>query len=282
MFKIRVPATSANLGPGFDCLGMAVNCYNTFLFSPSKTIEQPDHLVIQSYLHTCRQAGQTARPLRVEVEGHIPMARGLGSSAACVTAGVLAAEQMLEVSFTPSQRLEFATQMEGHPDNVAPALLGGIVCSAFQQGRVLSCSVPVKETISLLVLIPDQPLSTQAARAVLPKQVAFADAVFNSAHVGLLISALCSGRDDLLQEAFRDRLHQPYRSSLIPGFDGILEHAYSLGAKGAFLSGAGSSIMLVSPALAVADGMREFLQNHPWQWELRPLAVDQQGAVFLA
>ena len=278
IFRVKVPATSANLGPGFDSLGMAVNCYNHFAFRLASNEIPNEHLCLASYQHAAAGLGVTLPAVDVETQAEIPIARGLGSSAACIAAGILAAEFFSGRPISMADKLRLATEIEGHPDNVAPALLGGVVSSVYRNGDVHSCPIPLAKPLTLLALVPDQALTTHEARAVLPKQVSYADAVFNVSHVSLLVSALASGAYDLLKEAFQDRLHQPYRSGLIPGFNEILDSAYTLGAKGAFLSGAGSTIMVVEPAEQTEALLRAYLSQHEWQWELRKLKIDLQGA----
>ncbi len=260
-FAVRVPATSANLGPGFDALGLALDLYNLVHVEPSDrvTVEVagegagalphgPDNLI---YRAMARLAAEVERPppsVRLRCTNGIPLGRGLGSSSAAIVAGVVAGNHLLGAPLSPIALLELAVRLEGHPDNVTPALLGGVrVCVVAERG-VLQAPVILARPLEAVLFVPDFPMATEAARRLLPAVVPLHDAVFNVGRVALLVAALGHGDYDLLGEATRDRLHQERRTALFPAMPALLNAALEAGARGAFLSGAGSTL------LALADG----------------------------
>ena len=246
--KVSVPATSANIGSGFDALGLAVTLYNTVTF------EESDHLDISAADGTRIPRGETNLVYRsatalfdkVGQTNAIPMARGLGSSSACIIAGLLGANRMLGDVLNTQELLTLATSIEGHPDNVAPALLGGLTSSVFEDGVVYSVKRDVDESLCFAAIVPDYKLLTEAARAALPKEVTHKDAVYNLSRAALIPAAFCEGRHDLLAIATEDKLHQPYRMPLMPGSKEVFDMARLCGAKAVYVSGAGSTVMAVA------------------------------------
>ena len=226
--KVSVPATSANIGSGFDALGLAVTLYNTVTFEESEVLDissadgtriprGESNLVYRSAKGLFEKVGKQIPPLKITQTNPIPMARGLGSSSACIIAGLLGANRMLGDVLNTQELLTLATSIEGHPDNVAPALLGGLTSSVFEDGKVYSVKRNVDETLCFAAIVPDYKLLTEAARAALPKEVSHKDAVYNLSRAALVPAAFCEGRHDLLAIATEDKLHQPYRMPLMPG-----------------------------------------------------------------
>ena len=245
--KVSVPATSANIGSGFDALGLAVTLYNTVTFEESEVLD------ISSADGTRIPRGESnlvyrkqIPPLKITQTNPIPMARGLGSSSACIIAGLLGANRMLGDVLNTQELLTLATSIEGHPDNVAPALLGGLTSSVFEEGKVYSVKRNVDETLCFAAIVPDYKLLTEAARAALPKEVSHKDAVYNLSRAALVPAAFCEGRHDLLAIATEDKLHQPYRMPLMPGSKEVFDMARLCGAKAVYVSGAGSTVMAVA------------------------------------
>ena len=258
--SIRVPATSANLGPGFDALGLALDLFNTLALSPSDADsltangEGAAHLngLTSTIAHDAahrvlRALGCDVAGVHLSMDNAIPLARGLGSSSAAIVGGMLAANQWARRetgNFLSSRELlEMATAIEGHPDNVAPALLGGLVVAAGGEAGVAAVRVEVPVWPRFVAWVPDAQLSTTKARAVLPDAVSRADAIYNLSRAALLVAALSAGRWDVLGEALGDRLHQNQRAPMVPGFDAIVAAAKTGGALGATLSGAGPTIL---------------------------------------
>ena len=243
MITVTVPATSANVGAGFDSLGLAVSMYNVFTFEEADRIQitsvdgthiptGSNNLVYRSARVVYDQLGIPVKGLRITQKNTIPMARGLGSSSACIVAGILGANALLGNKLTRRQMLTLATSIEGHPDNVAPAMLGGFVTSVIDEGQVYS----VKKEI-------DTELAK--ARAALPAMVSHKDAVYNLSRAALATAAFCDGNYALLDVATKDVLHQQYRLPLITGGDEVFELAQDLGALAVYISGAGPTIMAV-------------------------------------
>ena len=250
--KVSVPATSANIGSGFDALGLAVTLYNTVTFEESEVLDissadgtriprGESNLVYRSAKGLFEKAGKQIPPLKITQTNPIPMARGLGSSSACIIAGLLGANRMLGDVLNTQELLTLATSIEGHPDNVAPALLGGLTSSVFEDGKVYSVKRNVDETLCFAAIVPDYKLLTEAARAALPKE-----AVYNLSRAALVPAAFCEGRHDLLAIATEDKLHQPYRMPLMPGSKEVFDMARLCGAKAVYVSGAGSTVMAVA------------------------------------
>ena len=255
--KVSVPATSANVGSGFDALGLAVTLYNTATFEPADQLEissadgtriprNESNLVYRSAKRLFDQVGKRMPPLRIVQTNPIPMARGLGSSSACIIAGLLGANRLLGDVLDTQELLTLATAIEGHPDNVAPALLGGLTSSVFEAGTVYTVKRDVDQSLCFAAIVPDYKLLTEAARAALPAQIPHKDAVYNLSRAALLPAAFCEGRHDLLAIATEDKLHQPCRLPLMPGASQVFALAKQCGAKAVYVSGAGSTVMAVA------------------------------------
>jgi len=260
--KVRVPATSANLGPGFDVLGMALNLYNEFTFCLrtqsagaglciSKTGEGSEdipsderNLVYRAFKTVLTRTGGRVPPLEIGINNRIPLSRGLGSSATAIIGGILGANTLFGNPLSESEILILATQIEGHPDNVTPAFSGGITVTMGQAGAGFRYQKidPPRDLIAI-VLVPDYTLDTRAAREVLPEEVPFKDAVFNIGRVASLVAALTMNRVDLIAHTCADRMHEPYREHLVAGFKAVREAGLRAGALAVCLSGAGPSII---------------------------------------
>ena len=255
---VRAPATSANLGAGFDCLGLALDLWNEVRAEPSTT-QDDSNLILRAARATCESVGATYTGFDIECTNRIVFSRGLGSSAAAIVCGVLLANQSLGNPLDSSAVLDLATRLEGHPDNVAPCLLGGVrVALCTQNGRVIQAPVAVASALQAVCFVPDIGIATPTARAVLPSSVSLSDAVFNVGRASLMVAALSSGRFDLLREATRDRLHQPHRLPLFPAGATLLEAAMSAGALGAFVSGAGPTILALCTEAEIASVKEAF------------------------
>jgi homoserine kinase len=255
---VRAPATSANLGPGFDCLGLALDLWSdvTGELVADSAIAAPadENLVVRAARRVFDEVGQPLPDIHVASVNRIPFSRGLGSSAAAIVSGALLANRLLGDPLGETELLALAIEMEGHPDNVVPCLLGGVRAVALDgEERVLQSAVPLPRPLVAAVFIPEVHVPTQLARAALPTTVSFSDALFNVSRAALLVAALASGDYPLLRDATGDRLHQPYRAPLFPAMTPLIEAALDAGALGAYSSGAGSSILALSPSAAHAD-----------------------------
>lgn len=294
--KVRVPATTANCGPGFDTLGIACDLYNEVeleLTSARDMVQisvsgdgadglptNERNLVLRSVRAVLDRNKSTGFGIRLNVLNRIPLSRGLGSSSSAIIGGVVAANAAIGSPFSPEVLLDMATSIEGHPDNVAPALYGGFTVSVLQGERVVCLKMPVPQELKLVVCIPDFKLSTHKARQAIPDNVPHKDAVFNVSRTALLVGALATGQIRFLSDALEDRLHQPYRAPLIPGMDAVFAAGRQAGALGVAMSGAGPSIMAYTLEKADAVGMamvEAFRANHILSRYLK-LNVDYHGA----
>ncbi|MBE8953347.1 MAG: homoserine kinase, partial [Quinella sp. 1Q7] len=281
---VRVPGTSANCGPGFDCLGVATTIYNyidlTLLRSSRLTVEASGEGADKIPLGKKNLTWQAIRRLLQEVgraddfkgaiirtKNNVPLSRGLGSSSTAIVAGLTAANEILGAPLDKNGLLKLATEIEGHPDNVAPAIFGGFTVSVMSGGDVQTFSFMPRIKLKLIVTVPDFELSTRLARKVLPKNVALKDAIFNVSRASMLVAALVKGREDLLPFAFDDALHQPYRQKLVPGMTEVFTAARAAGALGAAISGAGSCLIAFTSAgggleQKIATAMTEAFTAH--------------------
>ena len=292
MVKIRVPATSANIGPGFDCLGCALNVYAEFTFEaiPSGVIVTgcaPEYsgvsnLAVRAYQYAAVQLGVRVPGIRLTVSSDIPASRGLGSSAAFIAAGASAAAALSGQTLPKEQLLQLCTALEGHPDNVAPAIYGGLCASVMDGGRVYTASVPLHPAVRFLALIPSFELSTVAAREALPKTVTLEDAVFNVGHTALLLRALETGDMPLISVALKDRLHQDHRFALIVGSETVVRAAKENAADAVFISGAGPTIMCLYHEDGFVSAMSRSLEDVPGGWRVQMMQADTQGILLSA
>ncbi|WP_311492392.1 homoserine kinase [uncultured Anaerococcus sp.] len=286
--RISVPATSANLGPGFDALGLAVGLYNTCefnLINDKEGFEEnlKENLIYQSYKYAFDFYKEEAQPINFDLDADIPMSRGLGSSAACIVMGILAAFDVMGRDFDKKEILKIATAIEGHPDNVSPAIFGGAGVSILENEKVFVEKIEISNEFKFLAIIPDFRLSTQKSREVLPQTYPKADAVFNISRVAMLVLALKSGNKDNLKVALEDKIHQPYRFKLIPEIEKIDQAIQESEVLTYYLSGAGSTIMVVleSSDEKSEKFLREKLGNLSNTYQLRALEIDKKGAFII-
>ena len=292
MLKVTVPASSANLGAGFDALGLALTLYNRvwmeeadgcFIRSVDGVTVPADesNMIYDTARRLFARCGRPFKGLRIRQENNIPMTRGLGSSSACLVAGLLGANTLMGCPLSPEDLCDLAAELEGHPDNIAPALLGGLVTSVMDGGRVHTVSVPVSEKIRFALFIPDFELKTEVARAALPATISREDAVYNLSRAALMTASLCSGDLSNLRVAVQDRLHQPYRFPLIPGAEQVFYIAYGLGAYAAAISGAGPSILAIvdrdNEGFAARAG-EELRRAGLTGWRVELFGCDSRGA----
>lgn len=253
MIKIRVPATSANLGPGFDCLGLALDVWNEVSFEPAEKISYhvtgegaekfnkgPKNLLTKAFAHLHEVCGKEFPGASIRAHNEILVSSGLGSSAAAIVAGLFGANEMLGKPLCENDLLKLGTNLEGHPDNVAPALLGGLVVSVMSDDEIITRRYEIPQ-ITVVIVKPNLEWLTRTARAVLPRSVSRADAIFNIGRTTIVVDALRNGDLDLLQKVMDDRIHQPYRLKHISGGIAAYKAAKRFGA--AALSGAGPSII---------------------------------------
>jgi homoserine kinase len=291
-WTLRVPASSANLGPGFDAVGLALGIYLECRFTSSDRLRiqvrgrdaeaiprTEENLIWQTALAVARDTGEQLPPVDLELTNDIPVGKGLGSSAAALTAGVVIADRLLGLGWKPLRILDEAARLEGHPDNVAACVLGSIVTSAIDSGGVArAVSVRMSEKYAIGVVVPDFDLPTAHAREVLPDTYSREDAIFNVQRSALLVAALATGTTAAFPAALEDRLHQPYRARLIPGLDEILK-LRAPGLLGCALSGAGPSILVFYErgSEQVCDLVRQVFALHDHQADILWPGIAEHG-----
>ena len=285
---IRVPATTANLGPGFDSFGCALQLYTDVTFEETdcgleitgcdQAFTGPDNLAYVAYCAVLASLSEEVKGVKIHIDAHIPVCRGLGSSAALLVAGAMGANMLHGNRLSTQGLLNITNAMEGHPDNLAPAFFGGLTASMVDNGLPVTVNFPLHPDWEIVALVPDFDMPTVKARAVLPEQVSRADAIYNVAHGALVLKALELGDEKLLRTAMQDRLHQSYRKHMVTDYEVIEGIARTSGA--AFcLSGAGPTLLCITRN----KKMREILEKRldgitTAKWEICPLHVEFQGA----
>ena len=288
---IRVPATTANLGPGFDAFGCALSLYTDVTFEETDSgleitgcpeeFTGPDNLAYTSYCAALNTMSEEVRGVRIHIDAHIPICRGLGSSAALLVAGAMGANVLRGNKLSTQGLLNITNAMEGHPDNLAPAFYGGLTASMVDNGLPVCVSFPLHPEWEFLALVPDFDLPTSLARSVLPDQVSRADAIYNVSHGAMVLKALELGDEKLLRHAMQDKLHQNYRKHLIADYEKIQALARTLGC--AFcLSGAGPTLLLITRDKKLREKLEKRLPGTVTRsWEILPLHIDFKGAYIL-
>ena len=288
---VRVPATTANLGPGFDSFGLALTLYNDisleetesgleFIGCPADYANE-DNLIFVAYKAAMDAMGIPVKGLKVTIDSNIPISRGLGSSAALLTAGAMGANALHGSPLSLQQVLEVTNPIEGHPDNLAPAIFGGLTASMMVGEQPITVPCTLHPDWKFLALVPDFPLSTSAARGVLPANYSRADAVYNVGRGALVIKALELGDEKLLAMAMDDKIHQPYRRKLIADYDAIESIVQQHGAAFA-LSGAGPTLLCVTRNDNLADILREALPAQTQaNWTVLSLEAEHKGVQIL-
>lgn len=292
--RVKVPASTTNLGPGFDCLGLALKLYNVVQMEKTRgskiTIEMEGegkddlprdkrNMIFPALEAVFERVGEDPKGLRIRQINNIPLGRGLGSSAATRLAGIVGASRLLGAHLSAGEILSLAAQLEGHPDNVAASLLGGLVIVAkTPEGfRWVKMDFPV--SLKVVLVIPEVHVPTRRARNVLPRTIPISDAVFNLSRLGIFLSSLALKKWENLLFATEDKLHQPYREPLIPGMKQVFEAAKGAGARAVFLSGAGSGIaaLVDKDEETVAEAMREAFISKGLRTKTMLLDIDKEG-----
>jgi homoserine kinase len=285
---IRVPATTANLGPGFDAFGCALSLYTDVTFEETEAgleitgcpeeFTGPDNLAYVSYCAALATMSEELRGVKIHIEADIPVCRGLGSSAALLVAGAMGANVLRGNKLSTQGLLNITNAMEGHPDNLAPAFFGGLTASMVDNGLPVCVNFPLHPDWEFLALVPDFDLPTTVARQALPTEYDRSDAVYNIAHGALVLKALELGDEKLLRNAMQDRIHQPYRKKMIADYDKIESLIRTTGA--AFcLSGAGPTLLCITRNPGLEEKLAKKLDSITTaRWQMIPLHVEFQGA----
>ena len=283
---LRIPATSANLGPGFDSVGCALSLYNTLTFEKqpngvfidgcSEEFRTPDNLAAVAYKKALSEMDIPFDGVKITIHADIPVSRGLGSSAAMIVGGVTAADLLNNLNLSKEKILALCMKLENHPDNLAPAIYGGLTASITDNGRPYTLPYPVNKIWHFTALVPNFKLSTETARACLPTVYNRQDAIFNISHTALLLKALETGNGEILRVAVKDRLHEQYRRHLIKDYDTVKAAVNRLGAA-FYLSGAGPTLMCISDKPLAKELSAELSNKTEAEWQLFPLEVDRGG-----
>ena len=291
MVKIRVSATSANLGPGFDCIGVALNIYNNVWFKQSDnsvlitdgstekiSSENIYYKSVKSVFDLC---GEKFYGIEVVQKPSIPAARGLGSSSACIVSGIYGANMLLGNPLKQDDLIDLAAKLEGHPDNTTPCIVGGLCCCVVENDKVYYSSVPVDNSIMFCAFVPDFKMPTKEARRILPQGITHIDAAYNISRAAYLMSLFYKKDYSRIGIALKDKLHQPYRLSLIEGSDEIFKLADDLGAYGTYLSGAGPTIISIvdSKNKDFIKNAKQYLKENLKVWRILTLNSDKKGVL---
>ncbi len=295
----RIPASTTNLGPGFDVLGLALQLYSTVTLeiTGSKTEvivsgvdvdkipSSNEHIAFQAVETIYKKSGKSQpKGLKLTIANGIPAIRGLGGSGTAILGGLLTANLLCENPFSRSDLLNFASTLEGHPDNVAASLYGGLVISVQDDKHIHTIQLKCDPALYVVLAIPEFTLSTQKARNILPKTVDFSDAIYNISRSSLLVASIATGKLEMLSTAMNDKLHQPYRSTLIPGFDDVVEAALSAGALSIALSGAGPTIAAycLDNMQEVGKSMQNVFKQHGIPSDILVIGTDVEGAKLIS
>lgn len=294
MIKLRVPASSANMGAGFDTLGVAVGLYNRIMIdeipeglqvinrdTQSFVPRDKNNLIYRAMIELFNRVGYEPKGYRIEQNSQIPMTRGLGSSSACIIGGMLAANIISGRKLSYDEIIHLAAKMEGHPDNVGPALFGGFCVSLTDGDKTIIKSSKIDSNIKFAAIIPDFFVATKKSRKVLPSKVDFQDAVYNIGHASMFQAAMLSGDMEALGMGVKDAMHQRYRKNYVDGMEDIFEKTYSLGSHATYLSGSGPTILSVLSGgyEKFREGMRSYFAENSLKWKCMILPIDNVGAV---
>ncbi|HJF87905.1 MAG TPA: homoserine kinase [Companilactobacillus farciminis] len=288
MIRIKVPATSANLGVGFDCMGLAVSLYSTIDFEQSsqkliisgcdEQFQNEQNLIYQAFVRGCQFLNQPIPNVKITIDNHVPVSRGLGSSAVCIVGGLMGANLWFDSPLNKEEILTLATEMEGHPDNVAPAILGNLNVSFTDSlENIQNVAFKVSSDLFFVALIPDYQLSTKKARQVLPKSMDYQTVSYQVGHAVALSKAVEIGDLQLIRQAIIDKMHEPFRSKLIPDYSSVKSICEKDGGV-LYISGSGSTLMAIASNLNDAQKIIDETKKSFPNWETHLLSVDTKGA----
>ena len=299
-FSIKVPGSTSNLGPGFDTIGLALDLYNTYSFelagnageliyqsnlTQSEVPYTKDNLVYRAFDYVFKKESKSTPGVKIFFEAEIPTTGGFGSSSTAILAGLMAANRILNYPYDREKLLRIGTQLDGHPDNITPAFVGGLVVCVYANQVLDYIKLPWDQNLFFVVVTPDFKVPTAKARAVLPAQIEFADAVYNVGYSSLLIAALAAKDTNTVKKCFKDRLHQHYRAKLVPGMQYVLDVGVEAGAICTMLSGAGSALIAVVDNNQVAEtvgmAMRSAWMQSDVKAEYRIIRAIENGASYI-
>lgn len=300
MIHIKVPATSANMGSGFDSIGVAVKLYNniwieeidknlplSIKIKKEQEIEIPtneENLIYQTIVYFFNEINKPMPQVSIIQEDYVPMVRGLGSSATCIIGGLMAGNALAGYPCNKEELAKMATKLEGHPDNVVPAIYGNMVVGVMEKEDLKFVHIDIDTDLVFATMIPDFPVSTKDARDVLPDTYTREDMIYNSSRTALLVGSMLTKNYANLKVAVGDKIHQPYRKILIPNMEEILDNSIEFGGVASYLSGAGSTLMAIvekDKSKEFEEKMNDYLRSLPNNWKLLMLQSDTQGAVYI-
>ena len=288
MVKVTVPASTANIGPGFDTLGLALNLYNEYTFEEidkgliiegcPDIFDNKNNLVYKSFMITAKKLGEKVKGLKISMNTHIPVSRGLGSSSACIVGGVYGANYLYNGGLSKDELFEIAVMIEGHPDNIAPCVYGGLTASIVEKNKPYTMHYNINDKLKFCALIPDFETSTKEARKLLPATINFCDAVFNISRVSFLLKALEIGDINMIGISLKDKLHQMYRATLIHECDDVSEICIVNGSSAIFISGSGPTLMNITDNDKLPELIKDSISKLKYEWEVKLLKIDRNGA----
>lgn len=291
MIKIKVPATTANIGPGFDSLGLAFKLYSYFSFEEieegleilgcEEEYRNKENLVYTSFKKTLDKLEVFVKGVRIKIESNIPVSRGLGSSAACIIGGVMGANEICGGKLSKMEIFNICNEIEGHPDNISPAIFGGLTASLVHDNIPYFTKYNINENFSFCAMIPGFKLSTEEARKVLPNIVLYNQATHNISRTAVLLKSLEDGNKDLIKIALEDKIHEPYRKSLIDEYKEVRDICERNQVIGFFISGAGPTLMGIVDGDLNKENLEKEISNLKNHWAIQKLDVDLQGALVL-
>jgi homoserine kinase len=286
--KVTVPASTANIGPGFDTLGLALNLYNEYTFEEidkgliiegcPDIFDNKNNLVYKSFMITAKKLGEKVKGLKISMNTQIPVSRGLGSSSACIVGGVYGANYLYNGGLSKDELFEIAVMIEGHPDNIAPCVYGGLTASIVEKNKPYTMHYNINDKLKFCALIPDFETSTKEARKLLPATINFCDAVFNISRVSFLLKALEIGDINMIGISLKDKLHQMYRATLIHECDDVSEICIVNGSSAIFISGSGPTLMNITDNDKLPELIKDSISKLKYEWEVKLLKIDRNGA----
>jgi len=289
MIKIKVPASTANIGPGFDTLGLALNLYNIYEFEEieegliiegcPEEYQNENNLVYKSFMVVAKELNKEIKGLKIKMKTHIPVSRGLGSSSACIVGGVFGANALLDGDLSRDELYKIAVKIEGHPDNITPAVFGGLTASLVDNGIPYYVNYDIDNDVKFCALIPDFETSTAEARKLLPEKVTYKDAIFNVSRTAVLLKAFEDGDFDLIKISLKDKLHQQYRKTLIHEFDEVEKICLNNESISVFVSGSGPTIMNIIQSDEFGNIIKEDLKHLKYNWKVIELNADKNGTI---
>jgi len=287
VIKVRVPGTSANLGPGFDTLGLALSIYSTFYFEQIESgvkisgchdkFCNEENLVYASFKRTLKILGKEVKGVAIKIDSEIPVSRGLGSSSACIVAGVVGAYELTGTSIDLEEIFTIATEIEGHPDNVSPAIFGGLTSSLTVDDKSYYVKYNIDDRFYFMGLIPNFETSTTDAREILPKDLPFEDVIYSTSRLGVVLKAFENYDKKLLKIAMDDRIHEPYRKKIIHEFHKVKRICQEIDSICFFISGSGSTLMNIIDDINNMEKIQKKLKELDYNWDMKLLKVDKEG-----